>query len=50
MVDFIKRQIFLNESWIKPKTLINLRWLAIAGQAVAIAVTNFMLDLSLIHI
>ena len=44
MIDFIKNQIYLNESWIKPKTLINLRWLAIAGQAVAIAVTNFMLD------
>ena len=44
MIDFIKSQIYLNESWIKPKTLINLRWLAIAGQAVAIAVTNFFLD------
>ena len=44
MIDFIKSEIYLNESWIKPKTLINLRWLAIAGQAVAIAVTDFMLD------
>ena len=44
MIDFIKNQIYLNESWIKPKTLINLRWLAIAGQAVAIVMTDFMLD------
>jgi len=44
MIDFIKSQIYLNESWIKPKTLINLRWLAIAGQVFAIAVTNFILD------
>ncbi len=46
MTNFIKRQIYLSESWIKPKTLINLRWLAIAGQAAAIAVTEFILDLT----
>ncbi|MFL2799880.1 MAG: ActS/PrrB/RegB family redox-sensitive histidine kinase [Paracoccaceae bacterium] len=46
MIDFIKSEIYLNESWIKPKTLINLRWLAIAGQAVAIAVTDFILDVT----
>ena len=46
MKNFIKSQINLNESWIKPKTLINLRWLAIAGQVVAIAVTYFILDLN----
>jgi len=44
MIDFIKSQIYLNESWIKPKTLINLRWLAIGGQLVAILVTHFMLS------
>ena len=44
MIDFIKSQIYLNESWIKPKTLINLRWLAITGQVFAIAVTDFILD------
>ncbi len=46
MINFIKRQIYLNESWIKPKTLLNLRWLAITGQSVAIAVTYFILDLT----
>ena len=44
MIKFINSQIHLNESWIKPKTLINLRWLAIAGQVVAIAFTGFMLN------
>ena len=44
MINLFKRQIYLNESWIKPRTLINLRWLAIAGQAVAIAVTDFILN------
>ena len=43
MINFIKKQVHLNESWIKPKTLINLRWLAIAGQVVAIAVADFIL-------
>ena len=46
MINFIKRQIYLNESWIKPKTLVNLRWLAIVGQGVAIAVTDLVLDLN----
>ena len=46
MVNFIKRQIFLNESWIKPKTLLNLRWLAITGQAFAIAVTESLFELT----
>ena len=46
MVNFIKRQIFLNESWIKPKTLLNLRWLAITGQAFAIAVTELLFELT----
>ena len=44
MINLFKRQIYLNESWIKPRTLINLRWLAIAGQAVAIALTDFILN------
>ena len=44
MINFIKRQIYLNESWIKPRTLINLRWLAIAGQSVAISVSHFYLN------
>ena len=39
MIKFIKRQIYVNESWIKPKTLLNLRWLAIAGQFIAILVS-----------
>ena len=43
MININKKQIYLNESWIKPKTLINLRWLAIAGQGVAISVTYIML-------
>ena len=43
MINFIKEKIYLNESWIKPKTLINLRWLAIAGQVVAISVTYLIL-------
>ena len=43
MINLKKRQIYLNESWIKPKTLLNLRWLAIAGQGVAIAVTDLIL-------
>ena len=46
MINFIKRQIYLNESWIKPKTLINLRWLAIVGQGVAIAVTDLVLNIT----
>ena len=46
MINFIKRQIYLNESWIKPKTLVNLRWLAIVGQSVAIAVTALLLGLT----
>ena len=44
MINFIKSQINLNESWIKPKTLLNLRWLAIVGQGIAIAVTDMVLD------
>ena len=44
MINLFKRQIYLNESWIKPRTLINLRWLAIAGQVIAIVVTNFILN------
>ena len=44
MINFIKSQIYLNESWIKPKTLLNLRWLAIVGQGIAIAVTDMVLD------
>ncbi|MDC3090506.1 ActS/PrrB/RegB family redox-sensitive histidine kinase [Paracoccaceae bacterium] len=44
MINLLKRQIYLNESWIKPRTLLNLRWLAIAGQVVAIAVTEFILN------
>ena len=43
MINYNKKQIYLNESWIKPKTLINLRWLAIAGQGVAISVTYLIL-------
>ena len=54
MINLIKSQIYLDESWIKPKTLVNLRWLAIVGQGVAIAVTDLVLgltfNLSLIHI
>ena len=46
MINSIKRQIYLNESWIKPKTLVNLRWLAIVGQGVAIAVTDLVLGLT----
>jgi two-component system sensor histidine kinase RegB len=46
MIKFIKRQIYVNESWIKPKTLLNLRWLAIAGQFVAILVSAFVLNFS----
>ncbi len=46
MINFINRQIYVNEAWIKPKTLVNLRWLAIVGQVVAIVVTNFVLDLT----
>ena len=46
MIDLIKSQIFLNESWIKPKTLLNLRWLAITGQSVVIAITELVLDLT----
>ena len=42
----MKSQIYLNESWIKPKTLVNLRWLAIVGQGVAIAVTSLVLGLT----
>ena len=44
MINLFKRQRYLSESWIKPRTLINLRWLAIAGQVVAIAVTDFILN------
>ena len=46
MINLIKSQIFLNESWIKPKTLLNLRWLAITGQGVAIAITELILNLT----
>ena len=46
MINLIKSQIFLNESWIKPKTLLNLRWLAITGQVVAITITELILDLT----
>ena len=46
MINLMKRQIYLNESWIKPKTLVNLRWLAIVGQGVAIAVTDLVLGLT----
>ena len=46
MINFLKKQIYLGESWIKPKTLINLRWLAIAGQGVAISVTYLLLGFS----
>ena len=44
MINLFKKQIYLSESWIKPRTLINLRWLAITGQVIAIAVTNFILN------
>ena len=44
MINLFKRQIYLNESWIKPRTLLNLRWLAISGQVVAIAVADFILN------
>ena len=33
--------------WVRLRTLINLRWLAIAGQCVAIAVAYYILDLNL---
>ena len=33
--------------WVRLRTLINLRWLAIAGQCVAIAVAYYVLDLDL---
>lgn len=33
--------------WVRLRTLINLRWLAIAGQCVAIAVAFYVLDLEL---
>ncbi len=46
MTNFIKRQIYSGESWIKPKSLLHLRWLAIAGQGVAIAVAYFILNLT----
>ena len=46
MINLIKRQIYLDSSWIKPKTLVNLRWLAIVGQGVAIAVTDLVLGLT----
>ena len=46
MINSIKTQIYLDESWIKPKTLVNLRWLAIVGQSVAIAVTDLVLGLT----
>jgi hypothetical protein len=46
MINLIKRQIYLDASWIKPKTLVNLRWLAIVGQGVAIAVTDLVLGLT----
>ena len=46
MMNLIKRQIYLDESWIKPKNLVNLRWLAIVGQGVAIAVTDLVLGLT----
>jgi len=46
MMNLIKRQIYLDASWIKPKTLVNLRWLAIVGQGVAIAVTDLVLGLT----
>ena len=46
MINSIKTQIYLDESWIKPKNLINLRWLAIVGQGVAIAVTDLALGLT----
>ena len=46
MINSIKTQIYLDESWIKPKNLVNLRWLAIVGQGVAIAVTDLVLGLT----
>ena len=46
MINLIKSQIYLDASWIKPKTLVNLRWLAIVGQGVAIAVTDLVLGLT----
>ncbi len=46
MINLIKRQIYLDASWIKPKTLVNLRWLAIVGQGVAIAVADLVLGLT----
>lgn len=46
MINFIKKQLYLNESWIKSKTLINLRWLAIVGQGIAIAVSDLILKIN----
>ena len=44
MINLFDRQIHSSESWIKPRTLINLRWLAIVGQVAAIAVTDIILN------
>ena len=44
------RTAFYNNApseWVRLRTLINLRWLAIAGQSVAIAVAHYVLSLNL---